>query len=324
MDTTAAASASEPEQAFDPRELRRCLSQYATGVTVITADNGEERFGVTANSFASLSLDPPLILWSIARTSRSFELFTKVSHFAVNILAADQIDISQAFSSKAINTFESVNWKSGKNGSPVLDGILASVECKQERLYDGGDHMIIVGRVEHFSIYSGDSLLFAQGRYRSAIDHPQITSNGQVLGWQDVSSLPRMRFFMQLFWAFHYMSENFEEYRKAANVTLPQGRILSRLYDADRLTLQDITTRTYLTNRVCEDSIAELIEQKCIMQDQSGRLSLTGLGRSRREALAAGELQFEKQQTIDISTQDLTATRRVLSQLIEKNQKMVT
>jgi flavin reductase (DIM6/NTAB) family NADH-FMN oxidoreductase RutF len=94
MTANTGASAQALETLVDLRELRRCLSQYATGVTVITADNGEERFGITSNSFTSLSLDPPLILWSIARTSRSFELFRNAPHFAVNILAADQIAIS--------------------------------------------------------------------------------------------------------------------------------------------------------------------------------------------------------------------------------------
>jgi 4-hydroxyphenylacetate 3-hydroxylase, reductase component len=171
-------SARELETVHDPRELRRCLGQYATGVAVITAANGEKRFGITSNSFTSLSLDPPLILWSIARTSRSFEFFRNAAHFAVNILAADQIDISRVFSSKTTDKFEGVRWKPGKNGSPVLDGIVASLECRQECLYEGGDHLIIVGRVEHFSVSAGDSLLFAQGRYRAAIDHPQMNSSG--------------------------------------------------------------------------------------------------------------------------------------------------
>lgn len=325
MTSERASSLIDEKHNFDSRAFRKCLSQYITGVTVITADNGQTRFGVTANSFSSLSLDPPLILWSIGRTSRSFELFEKTHHFAVNILAAEQIEISQVFSSTAVDKFANVSWSRGRNGAPILGGILAAIECRQEAVYDGGDHIIIVGRVENFSIFEGDGLLFAQGRYRITADHPQMTTTDQIASRGQVGSeaAPAMSFFMQLFWAFHCMSENFEDYRRGANITLPQGRILSRLYDCGQLSIQEIVSRTYLTLRVCEDAASDLVEQQCIIRDPFGNFSLTDIGRSRREALGVGEIQFETQQTADISPQDIATTRRVLAKIIEKNRDKI-
>lgn len=304
---------------FDAREFRKCLSQYATGVTIVTSCNEAGPVGVTANSFSSLSLDPPLVLWSIGRSSRSFDAFVHASHFAINILASDQIDLSQKFSSKEVDKFIDVDWSPGVGGVPVLRKTLASIECRQQNIYDGGDHVIIVGRVERFSTFDGDGLVFAQGRYRIAGDHPGLANPASANNGEDMGVELPERFFMQLFWAFHYMSENFEEYRAAANVTLAQGRVLSRLYGTDGLTVQELVTRTYLTNRVCEDAIAELIEQGCIFQRDDGRYVLTDAGRARRESLAEGELRFEQRQLRSVSTEDVAATRRVLSQIIKLN-----
>lgn len=320
MRTETIASQVKKVDPFDAREFRKCLSQYATGVTIVTSLNEAGPVGVTANSFSSLSLDPPLVLWSIGRSSRSCDAFINASHFAINILTSDQIDLSQKFSSKEVDKFVDVDWSPGVGGVPVLKKTLASIECSQQKIYDGGDHVIIVGLVERFSTFDGDGLVFAQGRYRIAGDHPSVASNpasaskGEATG----AELPA-RFFMQLFWAFHYMSENFEEYRAAANVTLAQGRVLSRLDGTDGLTVQELVTRSYLTSRVCEDAIAELIEQGCISQRVDGRYVLTDAGHARRQSLAEGELKFEQRQLRSVSPEDFAATRRVLSQIIKLN-----
>lgn len=318
---TGTALVDEGVEHFDAREFRRCLSQYATGVTIITSCSDAGPFGVTANSFSSLSLDPPLVLWSIGRTSRSFDSFVNAPSFTINILSSDQIDLSQKFSSKAEDKFAGVKWMLGSNGAPLLAGTLAAIECRQHRIFDGGDHVIIVGKVNRFSTFAGDGLLFAQGRYRMAADHPRVMSDSQLKATSstvDPSPAPTS-FFMQLFWAFHYMSENFDEYRRAANVTLPQGRVLSRLDGTHGLSLEELVTRTYLTSRACEDAIAELASQNCIIRTADGRYALTSTGRTRRELLAENELKFENLQMANVSPQDFAATRRVLAQIIKMN-----
>src|SRR5262245_40101805 len=163
---------SQVDPASDARSFRRCLGAFATGVTVITAQSGDQRAGVTATSFSSVSLDPPLILWSVSRSARSFPVFRDATHFAVNILAASQVEVSQCFASPEPDRFAGMRWRPGVGGAPLLEGVVAHLECSTEAQYDGGDHLIIVGRVRNFLQFEGAGLLFAEGRYGIAEDHP--------------------------------------------------------------------------------------------------------------------------------------------------------
>lgn len=160
------------DPAADSRAFRQCLGQFTTGVGVMTARSGGTCVGLTANSFSSLSLDPPLVLWSLSRTSRSFEAFSTSEAFTVNILAAEQISLSQNFASKKDDKFEGVEWFDGETGAPVLGGVVAYFECERHACIDGGDHVIMVGRVRHFARFDRQPLLYAQGRYAVAGDHP--------------------------------------------------------------------------------------------------------------------------------------------------------
>ena len=116
-------------------------------------------------------MDPPLVLWSIAHTSRSAAAFKNAKHFAVNILAVEQVE-SQRFASPAQNKFEDVDWRPGVLGSPILPNVLASLDCALETTLQGGDHVILIGRVRKYSRYAGNPLLYAQGRYAVAEDDP--------------------------------------------------------------------------------------------------------------------------------------------------------
>lgn len=155
------------EPAFDARAFRTALGGFATGVCVVTAldlDAGCP-VGITVNSFASVSLDPPLVLWSIGRTAHTFEVFRRADQWAINILAADQQEVSNRFASRADDKFAGVEWTPGLGGAPLLDGCVARFQCVAEHRYDGGDHLILVGRVLAFDRAERAPLLFAQGRY---------------------------------------------------------------------------------------------------------------------------------------------------------------
>ncbi|MFA7429586.1 MAG: flavin reductase family protein [Rhodospirillaceae bacterium] len=153
-------------EALDLRAFRTALGGFATGVGVVTArDTGGRPVGMTINSFSSVSLDPPLVLWSIGRTSPSFAVFTTAKHWAVNVLAEDQEALSNTFARPAPDKFEGVDWAPGMAGAPLLAGTVARFECRTEHLYDGGDHIILVGRVEAFDHAGGKPLLFTGGRY---------------------------------------------------------------------------------------------------------------------------------------------------------------
>jgi flavin reductase (DIM6/NTAB) family NADH-FMN oxidoreductase RutF/2-polyprenyl-6-methoxyphenol hydroxylase-like FAD-dependent oxidoreductase len=168
-------TAQESLDRFDRRDLRRALGQFATGVTVVTTRTADgRRVGMTANSFSSLSLDPPLIMWSLARSAPSFADFTSAGHFAVNVLAANQHHLSRQFSTPQSDKFDGVGCRDGVAGVPVIEGSIACFECRNLRQYDGGDHIIVVGEVEHYCRLEGEPLVFHSGCYRIATRHPHV------------------------------------------------------------------------------------------------------------------------------------------------------
>jgi flavin reductase (DIM6/NTAB) family NADH-FMN oxidoreductase RutF len=161
---------------FDRRDFRRALGQFATGVTVVTARTSDGRkIGVTVNSFTSVSLNPPLILWSIARQAPSFADFTSCTHFAVNVLEAKQHHLSRQFSTPLPDKFAGVDFAEGKTGVPILNGAIAQFVCRKVKQHDGGDHVILLGEVEEYKYSDGEPLVFHSGRYRIATRHPDIT-----------------------------------------------------------------------------------------------------------------------------------------------------
>jgi flavin reductase (DIM6/NTAB) family NADH-FMN oxidoreductase RutF len=157
----------------DGRQFRNALGRFPTGVTVITTRvPAGKREGLTANSFAALSLDPPLVLWSINHNSPSVEGFVSSGHFAINVLRASQTDISHRFATKHENKFQDVQFDDGFGGSPLLRGVLATFECKTEQTIDGGDHLLFVGRVHRISFGEGEPLIFNSGKYCTARSLP--------------------------------------------------------------------------------------------------------------------------------------------------------
>lgn len=165
----------QTERAFDVRELRRALGQYATGVTVVTARAADGRkVGMTANSFTSVSLDPPLVLWCPGKNAPSTPDFTASTHFAVNILAADQHHLSRQFATPADDKFAGAALSEGIAGTPVLDGVVARFQCRTVQCLDAGDHIVMIGEVERYDAPGGDPLVFHAGSYRLAAKHPDL------------------------------------------------------------------------------------------------------------------------------------------------------
>ncbi len=157
----------------DSTELRSALGCFATGVTVITACAADgTSVGVTSNSFNSVSLEPPLVLWSIARTSRSFATFMEARRFVVHVLASGQQDLSNRFASKADDKFAGAELEIERtaDGVPVLAGCAAWFECQTAQTHDGGDHVIIIGEVMMFRAALQAPLLFHSGRYAQISD----------------------------------------------------------------------------------------------------------------------------------------------------------
>lgn len=159
---------------FDRHDFRKALGQFSTGVTVVTTRTPDgRRVGMTANSFSSVSLDPPLVLWSLSRNAPSVADFTGASHFAINVLAAHQHHLSRRFATPLPDKFGGVDCCEGTAGVPLLDGAIARFVCRNVRQYDGGDHLIFIGEVERYERFDGEPLVFHAGRYQVTARHPE-------------------------------------------------------------------------------------------------------------------------------------------------------
>ena len=151
---------------IDPRDFRSALGTYATGVTIITAAGADGKpYGLTCNSFASVSLNPPLVLWSLVLYSSSLSVFQNASHFAVNVLGASQQALANKFSKSSEDKFVGVDWTSGIGNAPLLMECVANFQCRAVNRYYGGDHVIFLGAVEAYAYNRNEPLLFARGGY---------------------------------------------------------------------------------------------------------------------------------------------------------------
>ncbi len=165
---------------LEPRALRDAFGCFATGITVITtADAKGVLYGVTANSFASLSLDPPLCLFCLDYKAMSFEAFQNSSHFAVNVLGEDQEGISTNFARSQPDKWNGIDYVTWETGSPILPGCLANLECDTHAIHEGGDHVIVVGRIREMTYREDDCrpLLYYKGRYNALSGDPAVNAS---------------------------------------------------------------------------------------------------------------------------------------------------
>jgi 3-hydroxy-9,10-secoandrosta-1,3,5(10)-triene-9,17-dione monooxygenase reductase component len=159
-------NAAFPDAEFRTAEFRNALGSFATGVTIVTTlDEAGQPIGVTVNSFNSVSLDPPLVLWSLAKDSLSFPAFSKAGHFAVHVLTDSQRDLARRFARSGENKFSDIEWQGGVLGSPLLADHASRFECRTQHQYEGGDHVIMVGEVTAFHTSDAAPLLYHAGQF---------------------------------------------------------------------------------------------------------------------------------------------------------------
>ena len=153
--------------AVDGRKYRDTIGRFATGVTVVTMDDGASPRGMTANAIASVSLEPTLLLVCVERSVRAHAQLEAAGAFAVNILAADQVEVSRRFARSGVQGMEGVAWRTATTGAPIIEGVLAWLDCRLEQRLDGGDHSIFLGRVVDLDTPRPEAapLLFWHSRY---------------------------------------------------------------------------------------------------------------------------------------------------------------
>lgn len=304
----------DTDPAADAHAFRRCLAQFSTGVTVITARVDDKLVGMTANSFSSVSLAPPLVLWSIGKTSSRFLFFQSAEHFVVNVLADDQIALSRHFERAAPDQFRKIDWTAGGNGAPVLVGTAAAFECRREAEHEAGDHVIIIGRVGRMLLFERRVLLFSQGRYRVPADHPDDVM--QIQGRDDQASIANDSLILSsLFRANHKLSAIFSRYREG--MTRDQHRVLIGIERRPGVTFEEVVRDTCLGAQAAADAVAALIESGLIAASSEGGLSLTDAGRARRRSLVKHLADMERELLNGIPEHVVHAGRQLLQRLAE-------
>lgn len=170
------AKAARTSVAPDPTvDLRRALAQFATGVTIVTTRTPDGTpVGMTANSFSSVSLEPPLVLWSVSRKASSCEAFRMCERYAVHVLALDQLALAKRFATRGADKFGPGDWRESDSGLPRFDGCVAWFECANRAQHPEGDHIILVGRIEAFELRAGPPLIFHDSRYVAKLDEAPL------------------------------------------------------------------------------------------------------------------------------------------------------
>ncbi len=303
--------------AIDTHDLRKALGQFATGVTVITTIDPETGtpIGRTANSFSSVSLDPPLVLWSINRSSPSASAFLAASRFAVNILSADQIDISGHFAKSGGDKFAGVDWQQGLDGVPLLPGASAVFECSRTAAHEGGDHLIIVGAVDRFTRYDRPGLVFADGRYGLVADHPVLDNDGST-GSPVSEPHPYDDFLIPLlFRAYETLYSKFAEVLDAVGTNGAQMRILAVLSIRPDIGFERLMRSTYLGEQTTEDALTILVAAGLVDGERDSGLRLTADGLHRLSRLIEMAQHFENEQLASLSAADLQNLKAALRSL---------
>lgn len=306
----------EGDPADDSRAFRRCLGQYPTGISVVTARRGDALLGMAVNSFAAVSLLPPLILWSIRRESASAAAFCDAGHFAVNVLSAQQVQLSQRFGAPGGDRFAQTPWTPGRGGAPLLASAIAHLECRLAAVHDGGDHFILVGHVERYARYEGEPLLFARGRYGVAQDHPELAERAEKSAARPTTiAEPDASFLRTLSLASQHVNMRFEAHRRAMGVTAASARVLNHLHQGP-CDMAGLERATMLGEGAIEDALAALAADG-LAASYDRHFQLTEAGHHKREALAARVAEFTQEQLHGMTAADVAAAARVLRTLAQ-------
>ena len=285
---------------FGLRAFRRALGTFATGVTIVTArDAADEPVGMTANSFNSVSLEPPLVLWSVDRHARSAPAFRAATHFAVHVLEEGQADLSNRFARKGDDKFAGLHWREGAGRVPLIAGALATFECRTHAVHEGGDHEIIVGEVDRFEAHDGDGLVFAAGGYATA--EPLRPMGPQTGNGTDGDAPVEALLLYHLARATRAMSDGFHDAVREAGLTVPQWRVLASVTRAER-SFGELADRSFVNSAALTDMLEGFERKGLVAVDRTGsewRVSGTQAGEERIAHLFALGARQERRALAD-------------------------
>lgn len=307
------------EPTFDPRAFRRALGNFATGVTVVTAaDAAGRKVGVTANSFNSVSLDPPLVLWSLDKRSNSHEVFEQASHFAVNILAADQIDLSNNFARPRDDRFADIEYESGEGGAPVFADCSARFHCEKYQQVDGGDHWIMIGKVVAFDDFGRSPLLYHQGAYSMVLPHTRMTrrDDGQPPSSHFQGRLSHNLYYLMT-QAVRAYQASYQPRQLSTGLRTHEARMLMVLENDARLSASELLREVAMPAREIEDAVANLKRKGWVDDDENG-VRLTAAGIEQTEDLWTIARDQQDAVFAEFSQDQIETFKTVLKQLISR------
>ncbi|WP_221801544.1 p-hydroxyphenylacetate 3-hydroxylase reductase component [Oceanobacter mangrovi] len=300
---------------FDPKAFRRALGNFATGVTVITATTPDgQQTGVTANSFNSVSLDPALVLWSIMKNSGSVEIFDQASHFAVNVLAADQIPVSNHFARPSDDKFAGISYSKGLGDAPVLPDCAAVFQCENYQKLDGGDHWILIGKVVAFDDNGGAPLLYHGGAYSAVIPHAGVKpKDSEATAAAEAKNQKRLdnNLYYQMLQAVKRYQTGYQPLQQSTGLRTVEARMILTLNDFGSLTASELEQRISMPDQDLQAAV-EVLKRKEWLAMNEDQLSLTAAGTEQAETLC--KIASDRQQQVfgQFSDEEMATFRKVL------------
>ncbi|KEA65509.1 NADH-FMN oxidoreductase [Marinobacterium lacunae] len=307
------------EQSLDPHAFRRALGNFATGITVVTAQNTQgERIGLTVNSFNSVSLDPPLILWSLdKRSADSLDVIRDAGHFAINVLAADQLDLSNQFARPQKDKFAGVEFSTGAGGSPLLDQCAASFQCALHQEVDAGDHWILLGRVLAFDDFGRAPLLYHQGAYSLVIPHPRVAQRPESTPEDEAlqGRLANNLLYLMLQAVNAYQSAYLPK-QQSLGLSVSESRLLILLSSRPGADTNALALDSALPGSEIREALDNL-KSAGLVCDVGPGFSLTEQGRKRAREYWALSEQEQSQVFADFSSEQIAQFKEILNRVIK-------
>lgn len=302
---------------INPKAFRRALGNFATGVTIITAQGPDgTTVGATASSFNSLSMGPPLILWSSIKGTPSCAVFEQASHFAVNILAADQMEMSNHFARQQDDKFAGVEWEPGIGGAPIFPNCAGRFQCETYDKLDGGDHWIFVGRVLAFDDFGRPPLCFHRGSYAMVFDHPSAFPQMPDAPSQepDAGRMANHTFFLMMRASRTYQG-TYQPKMEALGLSLIESRCLLALNDMPGLAPEEMVVHLHAPINEARVALVNLTDRALVAATDSGYV-LTEAGRGKANECWAVAEAHEAETFDGLSEEELATFDKVLRKII--------
>ncbi|MBP0048938.1 flavin reductase [Marinobacterium sp. AK62] len=298
---------------FDPKDFRRALGKFPTGVTVITTRDAEGNpIGMTASSFNTLSIDPALVLWSIDKGAYSLDAFAKGKGFAINVLRSDQVDLSNGFARRGEDKFANVSTRDCDNGAPLLPDTAAWFACNTWEVYEGGDHLIIVGQVTAYHYEDNvSSLVFHNGRYAVADTHPAVQAPTQSL---EARGFLGDYLLYQLRQTLNAYAADFYPQLGHFGVTTEEWRVMTLLADGDAMPAEQISHFVSQPLKELADT-GEWLQEKGLLNVTEKGFLLTEKGRQLAAQLLDKAIEHERQAMACLSDEEQQILKASLKRL---------